>query len=86
MSQISKTSLFFIIIRLEKLEGKIVIITGASSGIGRQAAIDFANKCARSVILVARSGSKLMELKKTLQAVQGSKRREIVTYLYVIYQ
>jgi len=77
--KIGKTS-FFIIIRLEKLEGKIVLITGASSGIGRQAAIDFANKGAGTVILVARSESKLIELKKTLQAAQGSKRSEIVTY------
>ena len=43
----------------QNFDEKIVLITGASSGIGRQAAIDFANKGARAVILVARSRSKL---------------------------
>ena len=56
---------------MEKLEG-------ASSGIGRQAAIDLANKGAGPVILVARSESKLFEIKKILQDVHGSKRTEIV--------
>jgi hypothetical protein len=45
-----------------KFAGKVVVITGASSGIGRQAAIDFARQGAAHVILVARSGDKLSEL------------------------
>jgi short-subunit dehydrogenase len=65
---------------LEKFEGKTVLITGASSGIGRQAAVDFANKGAGPIILVARSNSRLLELKKTLEVVQRSKRGEIVVY------
>ncbi len=42
-----------------KFAGKTVVITGASSGIGRQSAIDFARNGASSVVLVSRSESKL---------------------------
>ena len=45
-----------------KFAGKIVAITGASSGIGRQAAIDFARKGAEAVILISRSEPKLAQL------------------------
>jgi short-subunit dehydrogenase len=45
-----------------KFAGKVVVITGASSGIGRQAAIDFARQGVAHVILVSRSGQKLREL------------------------
>jgi short-subunit dehydrogenase len=45
--------------RRRKFDGKIILITGASSGIGRQAAIDFANNGAMAIILVGRSESKL---------------------------
>lgn len=45
-----------------KFAGKVVVITGASSGIGRQAAIDFARHGAGHVILVSRSGQKLSDL------------------------
>ena len=45
--------------RKRKFDGKIILITGASSGIGRQAAIDFANNGAMAIILVGRSESKL---------------------------
>ena len=51
-----------------KFKGKIILITGASSGIGRQAAIDFAEHCAQTIILVARSETKLKELEKTLRS------------------
>jgi len=61
-------------------EGKIIVITGASSGIGRQAALDFVNKGAGPIILLARSESKLLELKKTLQVVTKSKGADIVAY------
>ncbi|MBD0360276.1 MAG: SDR family NAD(P)-dependent oxidoreductase, partial [Nitrososphaeraceae archaeon] len=45
--------------RKRRFDGKIILITGASSGIGRQAAIDFANNGAMAIILVGRSESKL---------------------------
>jgi len=43
-----------------------MVITGASSGIGRQAALDFVAQKAGPIILVARSLSNLLELKRTL--------------------
>jgi uncharacterized protein len=45
-----------------KFAGKVIVITGASSGIGRQAAIDFAKQGAGQLVLVARSAQKLSEL------------------------
>ncbi|MBA3750919.1 MAG: SDR family NAD(P)-dependent oxidoreductase [Nitrosopumilus sp.] len=56
---------------------KIVLITGASSGIGRQTAIDFAENAAQTIILLSRSKSKLEELEKTLQS---NFRTEIMVY------
>ena len=49
-----------------KFEGKIVLVTGASSGIGRQVSLDFSGHGARSIILVARSRSNLEDLEKTI--------------------
>ena len=49
-----------------KFEGKIVLVTGASSGIGRQVSLDFSGHGAQSIILVARSRSKLEDLEKTI--------------------
>src|SRR5215831_13114130 len=64
-----------------KFEGKIIVITGASSGIGRQAALDFVNEGAGSIILIARSESKLLELKRTFfPLVNESKRADIVAF------
>jgi len=63
-----------------KFEGKIIVITGASSGIGRQAALDFVDEDAGSIILIARSESKLFELRRTLQVVNESKRADIVAF------
>lgn len=60
-----------------KFKGKVVLITGASSGIGRQASIDFAENAAQTIILVSRSKSKLEELEKTLKSTFVS---EIVVY------
>ena len=45
-----------------RFDGKIILITGASSGIGRQAAIDFANNGAMAIILVGRSESRLTDV------------------------
>lgn len=63
-----------------KFKGKVIVITGASSGIGRQAALDFINEDASSIVLVARSESKLLELKRTLQVFNEPKRADIVAF------
>lgn len=44
-----------------KFRDKVIVVTGASSGIGRQAGIDFAKEGAR-VALIARSKEKLAEI------------------------
>ena len=48
-----------------KFKDKIVVITGASSGIGRQLAVDFARRGAK-LALVARRKDKLLETQKQL--------------------
>jgi uncharacterized protein len=62
-----------------KFAGKVVVITGASSGIGRQAAIDFAKHGAQSVILVARSEQKLSQL---AGEIASQSRCNAVPYAY----
>lgn len=50
------------------LENKIIVVTGASSGIGRQCAID-CSKMGAKVILIARNEERLQD---TLQSLEGS--------------
>ena len=53
-----------------KMEGKIVVITGASSGIGRACAIAFAHAGCK-VVIAARDGDKLQELEESLRKSGG---------------
>ena len=57
----------------KQFDGKNVLITGASSGIGKHTAIEFVNSGVRTIILVARSGSKLIELEKIFNKTCSSK-------------
>lgn len=50
-----------------KFEEKFVLITGASSGIGRQAAIDFALNGASKIVVVSRTEHKLVTLQKQIE-------------------
>jgi uncharacterized protein len=63
-----------------KFEGKRVLITGASHGIGKQTAFEFARHGADVIILVARTRSKLIELESLLQGSEESRRVEVVSY------
>lgn len=64
----------------DKLEGKIVLITGASRGIGKQTAIDFASKGVGVVILVARTQSKLVELESIIRGGTKFRLVNVVSY------
>lgn len=56
--------------QLESLTGKVVLITGASKGIGRSIALLFAEKGA-TVFALARSNSGLQEVKEACQSFSG---------------
>jgi len=60
--RVEELALSKINIIMSRFDGQIIIITGASSGIGRQAAIDFSNNGASSVVLVSRSELQLREV------------------------
>jgi len=49
-----------------KFKDQIVAITGASSGIGRQAAVDFSYNGAKTIILISRNIVRLNQVKKTI--------------------
>ena len=49
-----------------KFKDQIVAITGASSGIGRQAAVDFSYNGAKTIILISRNIMRLNQVKKTI--------------------
>ncbi|MBN2407906.1 MAG: SDR family oxidoreductase [Elusimicrobia bacterium] len=52
---------------MSSLEGKVVIITGASSGIGRSAALKFAEEGAK-LVLAARRAGRLEEIRQQIAA------------------
>lgn len=61
---------------MDEMKNKVALITGASSGIGRAAAIKFASEGAR-VAIVARHADKLNEVTAEIRA-QGGKCKTIV--------
>jgi short-subunit dehydrogenase len=54
---------------MSKISGSVVIITGASSGIGRATALVFAKNKAKAVVIASRSAEKLVELKKEIETL-----------------
>src|SRR5215212_9666818 len=54
---------------MNRLEGKYLLITGASQGLGRQLAIEFAREGAAAVAIVARRGDALEEVRERVQEV-----------------
>mmetsp|Transcript_14183 Transcript_14183/g.26539 ORF Transcript_14183/g.26539 Transcript_14183/m.26539 type:complete len:255 (+) Transcript_14183:85-849(+) len=55
-----------------KLEGKVAIVTGASSGMGKATALEFAREGTKGIVLVSRTESKLEQVAKEVEAL-GSK-------------
>lgn len=51
-----------------RFKDKVVIVTGASTGIGRAIALEFARNGSK-VVLAARSGEKLIELQREIEAL-----------------
>lgn len=47
---------------MNKLKGKIVLVTGASSGIGRSTVLDFAKQHVKAVILVSRNKERMSQV------------------------
>lgn len=64
---------------MAKLTGKNILITGASQGLGRQLALDFAKEGASGLALVARHGEKLTELEKELGALAPNAQVLLIT-------
>jgi NAD(P)-dependent dehydrogenase (short-subunit alcohol dehydrogenase family) len=52
---------------MNRLEGKYILITGASQGLGRQLAIDFAREGASAVAIVARRADALEEVRDAIR-------------------
>jgi 3-oxoacyl-[acyl-carrier protein] reductase len=52
-----------------QIQGKTILITGASRGIGRAIALEFAQQGANRIILVARSEARLVEVASEIEAL-----------------
>ena len=57
-----------------------IIITGASKGIGYQAAIKLANRCGNNILAIARSEENLQELKNKIEAEHPSCNLEYLVF------
>ncbi len=63
---------------MDEMKGKVALVTGASSGIGRAAAVKFASEGAQ-VALVARRADKLAEVAQEIRAKGGESKITKVT-------
>ncbi len=54
---------------MKRLEGKYALITGASQGLGRQLAIDYAREGAKGISVTARNVEALREVQEEIRAV-----------------
>jgi NAD(P)-dependent dehydrogenase (short-subunit alcohol dehydrogenase family) len=54
---------------MKRLEGKYILITGASQGLGRQLAIDYAREGAKGISITARNLQLLNDVRKEVQKV-----------------
>ncbi|TPX25991.1 hypothetical protein DIZ76_011449 [Coccidioides immitis] len=63
--------------------GKVVVITGGGSGIGRATAKTFAESSAKAIVLLGRRESRLLETKRDLEVIfgkQGNTTSSVSTY------
>lgn len=63
--------------RSSRLKGKLVLITGASKGLGRQLALDYAREGAAGLCLVARHGDQLNGVRDEIQKL--SSKTKVIT-------
>jgi NAD(P)-dependent dehydrogenase (short-subunit alcohol dehydrogenase family) len=63
---------------MKRLEGKHLLITGASQGLGRQLAIDFAREGAEAIGIVARREDGLEEVRERVREVAPATRLLII--------
>jgi NAD(P)-dependent dehydrogenase (short-subunit alcohol dehydrogenase family) len=54
---------------MKRLEGKHIAVTGASKGLGRTLALEFARAGASALVLVARNADRLYQVKEEIRAV-----------------
>jgi NAD(P)-dependent dehydrogenase (short-subunit alcohol dehydrogenase family) len=59
---------------MSNLVGKNILITGASKGLGRQLALDFARAGAAALALTARHGDKLLQVREEIRSVAPKTR------------
>lgn len=59
---------------MNRLKGKHILITGASRGLGRQLAIDFAAEGAAAISITSRRAQDLMEVRERIQEVAPDTR------------
>mgnify|MGYP000981542700 CR=1 FL=1 len=57
-----------------------IIVTGASRGIGYQAALKLANKCGHNILAIARSEEKLISLKNKVEAEHPSSNLDYLVF------
>lgn len=64
---------------MNRLQGKFVLITGASQGLGRQLAIDYAREGAAGVSIVARNEEALKDVGASVRAVAPETRVLVIS-------
>src|SRR5262245_54697067 len=64
---------------MDRLQGKFILITGASQGLGRQLAIDFAREGASGITIVARRGDALKKVSDSVCKVAPKTRVLAIT-------
>ena len=60
---------------MKRLEEKRILITGASQGLGRQLAIDYAREGAHGISITARGAEALEEVRESIRQVAPDAQR-----------